>query len=133
MTSLTTRIELTGPFFERDPEKTVRQNIQEMLDALSGEMQDLVRSDIASRAMPRSTGWSLGHTLGYTTSPRSGKHWQLWAAVGAVTAGMDAKDAIRTKAAAASIERRWHPYRNVKSAVYRARAVASANLSKGLE
>ena len=56
-----------------------------------------------------------------------------WAAVGAVTSGMSAKDAIRTKAAAATIERRWGPYRRAKSAVYRSRALISADLTKGLE
>jgi hypothetical protein len=43
---------------------------------------------------------------------------------------MDRADAIRTKAAAASIERRWHPFRRVAAAGRRA---AKANLTKGLE
>lgn len=128
-----TRIQLSGDFFKNDPAVTVQENIGTMLNALAVEMQGAVRSDIASHRMPHSTGWSVAHTLGYTTSPNTGKHWRAWAAVGAVTAGMSRKDAIRTKAAAASIERRWHPYRRVRSAIYRARAVLSANLTKGIE
>jgi hypothetical protein len=46
---------------------------------------------------------------------------------------MDAAQAKRTMAAAASVERRFHPFRNVKSGVYRARAVLTANLTKGIE
>jgi autotransporter-associated beta strand protein len=62
-----------------------------------------------------------------------GGRWGTWAVVSANTAGMSAKDAIRTKAAAATIERRWHPFRNVKGAVYRARPLLTADLTKGLD
>lgn len=131
---VTTTVSLEGNFFRHDPGRTLYQNIGDMLEAMSGEMQTAVRADITANAgsMPGYSGWSWAHTLGYTTSPKTGKHWALWAAVGAVTQGMSAKDAIRTKAAAASIERRWHPFRQVKSAVYRSRALISADLAKDL-
>ena len=134
MTQVTSKVELSGNFFRKDPGKTIRHNIRDMLEALAPEMQRDVRGEIAGHAgsMPAYTGWTLEHTLGYVTSPRTGRRWQLWAAVGTVTAGMDRKDAVRTKAAAATIETRWHPFRKVKSAVYRSRAVISADLTKGL-
>ena len=133
--SVTSKVQLEGDFFKRDPGKTFRANVRDMLDELASWMEAEVRSDIASHAgsMPGYTGWSHGHTIGYTTSAKTGKRWGTWAAVGAVTAGMSAKDAIRTKAAAATIERRWHPYRNVKSGVYRSRPIITANLTEGLE
>ena len=132
---VTTKVELSGNFFTKDPAKTVRGNIRDMLAALAEEMEEQVQDQIEARAgqMPRSVGWSRAHVKGYVTSPKTGKRWQLWAAVGSVTTGMDASTAIRTKAAAATIERRWHPYRKVKSGVFRARALISADLSKGLE
>lgn len=132
---VTTKIELSGNFFTHDPGKTLYANIGTMLDALAPEMERAVRDDISAHAgsMPNYSGWSWAHTEGYTISPKTGKVWALWAAVAAVTAGMDAKDARRTKAAAASIERRWRPYRRVKSAVYRSRALISADLAKNLE
>jgi hypothetical protein len=83
--------------------------------------------------MPYYTGWTLAKNVGYTTSKKTGRRWTTYAAVGTVTAGMDAKDAIRTKAAAATIERRWHPYRNLKGGLYRARPLITADLAKGLE
>jgi hypothetical protein len=46
---------------------------------------------------------------------------------------MDARDAIRTKAAASSVEGRFRPFRRVTSALRRSRAVLSANLTEGLE
>ena len=130
--SVTTKVVLSGDFFTKDPTKTIRENIGDMLEALSGEMESQVKREIASHVMPRSVGWSYAHTVGYVVSPKTGRHWRYWAAVAALTTGMNKKDAIRTKAAAASIERRWHPYRRVKSGVYRARSLVSADLSRGL-
>jgi len=133
--SVTTKVTLEGDFFKRDPGKTLRANIRDMLDALARWMEAEVRAEIAARQgqMPGWTGWSFRQTKGYTTSGKTGKRWQTWAAVGAVTTGMSKRDAVRTKAAAASIERRFHPYRRVKSGVYRARPIVSANLTKGIE
>ena len=133
--SVTTKVELRGDFFTKDPAKTVRGNIRDMLEALSDEMEHETRGQIADHAsqMPYWTGHTLRQTKGYVTSPKTGKRWQLWAAVGVVTTGMDKKDAIRTKAAAATIERRWHPFRRVKSGVYRSRAVISADLTEGID
>lgn len=133
--NVTTYVELSGPFFQRDPGKTLYRNIGDMLEKLAAEMQAGVQSDIASHAaeMPAYTGWTHDHAIGYTTSRVTGKRWALWAAVGEVTAGMDKKTAIRTKAAAATIEKRFHPYRRVKSAVYHARAILSADLAKGMD
>lgn len=131
---VTTKIELSGDFFRRDPGKTLRQNVRDMNDGLAAWMEAEVQSDIAAHAssMPGYTGWSRDHIVGRTSS-NSGKRWGTWAVVSANTNGMDRKDAIRTKAAAATIERRWHPFRRVKSGVYRARPLITANLSKGLE
>lgn len=132
---VTTKIELSGNFFTHDPGRTLYSNIGTMLDKLAAELQTGVRADIAAHQgeMPYWTGWSQSHAIGYRTGVKTGKHWALWAAVGEVTAGMSRADAIRTKAAAASIERRFHPYRHAKDAVYRSRALISANLAKNLE
>lgn len=128
-----TKVELSGDFFRHDPGKTLYRNIGAMLEGLAGEMESIVASDIRSLSLPYSTGWTADHVRGYTQSPVTGKHWALWAAVGVPTTGMSREQAIRTKAAAASIEARFHPFRRVKSDVYRSRAVLSANLTKHLE
>ena len=131
--SVTSKVQLEGDFFKRDPGKTFRANVRDMLDELASWMETEVRSDIASHAgsMPGYTGWSRDHTVGRTSW--GGNRWGTWAAVEASTEGIATKQAIRTKAAAASIERRWHPYRNVKSGVYRSRPIITANLTEGLE
>jgi hypothetical protein len=130
---VTAKVELAGDFFRRDPGKTLRGNVRSMLDALAAEMERVVRDEIAGHAgaMPRYTGWTTAHTVGRTES-YSGKRWGTWAVVSANTQGMSARDATRTKAAAASIERRWHPYQRVKGAVYRSRALLRADLTEDL-
>jgi hypothetical protein len=131
---VTSKVELSGDFFKRDPGKTLRQNVRSMLDALAAEMERLVQDEIAGHAgaMPRYTGWSHLHTVGRTAS-YSGKRWGTWAVVSANTQGMSKADAKRTKAAAVTIEQRWHPYRKVKGAVYRSRALLRADLTEGLD
>lgn len=130
---VTSKVELFGPLFHRDPAKTFRQNVREMLDALAEELEAMTQEDIASHesSMPGWTGWTLRNVVGRTESV-SGKRWGTWAVVSENTSGMSAKDAIRSKASASGIERRWHPFRRVKSAVYRSRAVIRADLSEGL-
>jgi hypothetical protein len=127
------QVTLDGPFFRRDPGKTFRQNVRDMLDVLSGEMEAFVRGEIAGHAgsMPGYSGWTWAHTIGRTEN-YMGKRWGTWAVVSANTNQMSARDAIRTKAAAATIERRWHPYRKAKSAVYRSRALIRADLTEGI-
>lgn len=134
MVSTTTKVTLEGNFFRRDPGKTLRANVRDMLDELAAWMEGEVQSQVSGHAgsMPAYTGWSRDHTVGRTES-LAGKRWGTWAVVSANTEGMSKADAIRTKAAAATIERRWHPYRAVKSGVYRSRPLLTANLTEGLE
>lgn len=134
MTTLTTDVTLEGPFFRRDPGKTLRGNVRDLMDALAEQMQSDVRTEIAAHAgsMPNYSGWTWAHIRGRTVS-RTGKRWGTWARVSAYTEDLDAKEAKRTKAAAATIERRWHPWRAAKRNVYRSRALLTADLTKGLD
>jgi len=134
MVDVTTQITLEGNFFVRSPGKTLRMNVRDMNDGLASWMEAEVKSGIAAHAgeMRHWTGWSRDHVVGRTSST-AGKRWGTWAVVSANTAGMSRADAIRTKAAAATIEKRWHPFRAVKSGVYRSRPLITANLTKHLE
>jgi hypothetical protein len=133
MTDLTTRVDFTGPFFTHSPGATLRGNIKAMMTALSKEMEADVRGQIDAKAgaMEFYTGWTRSHVIGRAES-LSHKPWLATAVVSANTNGMSAKDAIRTKAAAASIERRFHPFRRTASAVRGSRALL-ADLARGLE
>jgi hypothetical protein len=130
----TFRVELSGPFFERDPAKTVRGNIRDMLDEVAKLGEAQVRTLIEGHrgSMPYSKGWTAAHVRGRTRS-LSGRRWQLSAVISADTSGMSKHDAIRTKAAASTIEARWHPFRSTKNDIARSRAILGANLTKGIE
>lgn len=133
--SLIGKARLEGDFFTRNPGKTLSNNVQGMLAKLAEWMEEEVRAGVASAAgsMPHGTGYTRAHVRGYTTSRKTGKQWRTWAAVGLPTDGMDRAQAIRTKAAGASIERRFHPFRRVKSGIYASRPIIQANLARGLE
>jgi hypothetical protein len=121
------RVDFTGPFFTKDPAKTLRQNIADMMDRLAAEGERDVKQQISGY-----TGWTHSRVRGRTSS-LGGKRWAVTAVISTDTSGMSARDAIRTKAAAASIERRFHPFRRTSTALRRARAVVAANLTKGME
>ncbi len=129
----TKSVAFSGPFFTKDPVKTFRQNVRSLMDAVATEGESAVRSEIESHAgqMRRYTGHTARSVRGRTSS-LSGKRWQVSAVVSTDTGGMDRTEAIRTKAAGASIERRWHPFRRVASALRRSKAAISADLTKGM-
>ena len=128
------RVDFSGPFFTKDPVKTIRANIRDMMDALAAEGERDVQQQIAGRAgsMPAYTGWTHDHVRGRTES-LAGKQWAVSAVVSMNTTGMAAKDAIRTQAAAAGIEARFHPFRRTTTAIRRSRKIMAANLVKGIE
>lgn len=127
-TSLEVRFE--GGFFERDPAKTIGHNIELMLEQLAAESEATVKALIERHRseMPHWTGWTRDHVVGRVRST-SGKRWYRHAAVSVSTAGMSARLAKRTKAAGASIERRFRPFRLVARVIRRHRADLTAGLS----
>ncbi len=134
-----TTIDLSGPFFEKDPRKTFRQNVRTMLDAMAAEGEADVRAQlgvIGSATLP-------GLVRGYTTSIRTGRHWVLSGAVGHVTSRLDKTAATRANAilygrrkgnhgVTVGVEGRAHPYRKTKNRLNRSRAVNVAELTKGM-
>lgn len=132
--NLQVKVALEGPFFRGDPKKTFYANLRDLNDKIAAELEQDVRADILANepAMPYWTGFTRDHVLGYTTSSVTGKRWAVYGAVGLPTAGFDATQARRTKAAGASIEGRFHPFARARRAVYHSRALLTADLTKGL-
>lgn len=126
-----TTVTLSGPFFSNDPKRLFDDNVVDMLEGVAAEQEREVRAQIASHAgqMPHYTGWSAEHVVGRVESLQ-GHQWHRHAVVSESIEGMSRKAAIRTRAAAAGIEGRWHPYRRVASATRR--AIRDADLTKGM-
>ena len=134
------RAELSGPFFTRDPAKTIRENIKTVLDELAKRGERQVKALIAGKPGAR---YVVDNVRGYTTSTKSGRRWELSVAVNLIPSG-DRAAAIRSAAilygrrkgthgTTIGIEERWHPFRNTKNDIARSRAFLTANLTKGIE
>ena len=130
-----TKVDLSGPFFERNPKATVQKNVMDFLDKLAEYGQARVQKAIEGKRgkMPYSKGWTRDHVVGRTRAElaRGGKRWVTTAVVSANTDGMTRKDAIRTLAAASSIEGRWRPFKSAAFAM--AAKSRGVDLTRGLE
>lgn len=138
MTRIKTTIDLSGPFFSRDPRKTFRENVRVLMDAVAAEGERDVRSALQSgegRRRPVSAGVLparvSAHAIGRTSSI-SGKRWAVTAVVSVRNRGMSKRQGTALMAAAASLERRFHPFRRTTSRLRKSRAVNQAELSRGL-
>ena len=129
---LAAKVTLSGDFFTKDVGATMSHNARNMMEALGVEMERATKDIVAALPMPYSTGRQLRQAIGRAHA-NQGKRWTYWATVSANTYGMDKAHAISTKAAAVSMEKRFHPYRRVKGGVYRLRPILTANLTKGLD
>jgi hypothetical protein len=130
-------VELTGPFFEHDPGKTLRGNIEQMMEGVAEEGQRLVRSVLAAGESTREPIARLSpdrvsqHAIGRVRS-LSGKKWRATAVISVNNSGLSRVQGISLMAAASSLEGRFHAFRRTASAIRRARAILNADLTKGL-
>lgn len=121
-----------GPFFDRDPTRTLDENVRDFLDRFAEEGErDLVAriSSIPPRGVR--TGQTRAKVRGRTRA-HSGKRWKRTAVIGIPNVGMTETEAISTYAAMAGIERRYHPVRDMASALNSATAISSADLTRGM-
>lgn len=104
------------------------------MDDLAAEGERAVKAQMAAKAgqMPHYTGHTAAAVRGRTKS-LANKRWLVSAVISTDTSGMDRKEAIRTKAAAAQMEGRFHMFRLTAGAMRRSRKVLAANLTKGME
>ena len=90
-------VELSGPFFTRDPRKTLRANIRAYMDRIA----EVGEAEIARRMTgSREANATRGHVWGRTSSV-TGKRWAVTARVSVDTRGLDKQQAVRRMAIAA--------------------------------
>jgi len=140
----TLAIELSGPFFERQPGKTFRQNIRGYM----ARVAEVAAADIQARlgAGGPEGASTRPHVVGRTRS-LTGRQWACTARVSVSTAGLTRPEAIRRMAIAAGrhtpvsrtgrnlgttrgAEGRTHAFRDAKKAITDA---AQANVGLLLE
>jgi len=148
MTEMRTSVDLIGPFF-RDPEKTVRTNIHDFLEKVAAEGQEAVRSNfpVGSGDDPHPGAGRAG-VIGRVES-MTGKRWALHAVISAQfiypwsrggRGGTHIRSGRRMVLNSANaqyrggkMERKLHMFANVSRSLRSSRAVAGANLSRGIE
>jgi hypothetical protein len=136
------RIELTGAFFERDVQKTMDQNIRDMLLALAAEGQRTIQE-----RSPRRTGAFVGGIVGRVESLRGAPWWQH-AVVSAThvypwhehrgsqisrDGGRRGENRASAQYRGGKLEAKYHMFRAVAQQMRSGRTVLAANLTKGLE
>lgn len=135
-------IELSGPFFQRDPGRTFGGNVRLLMDRIAEEGERDLKSRLAQVPRRHGTGDTARRIVGRTRS-LSGRRWAATTVIGipkpeAATAYSDARksprqEAISSYAALARIEKLAHPVRDL---VRDLRKVAEANadeLLKGID
>lgn len=81
------RVELKGPFFVRDPRKTFRHNIRDLMDRIA----DVAERDVRARLHPGPSADAVRSKIRGRTKSLSGQRW-------AVTAVVSATDPSLTRA-----------------------------------
>lgn len=140
MTEIRTATAFSGPFFERDPKETVRQNIRDMLVALAAEGQSQVQA-----VFPVKTGAGRAGVVGRVQS-MTGKPWYLnavvseqhvypWGTHRGATIRSGRRRVANHGAAeyrGGKLERKLGMFARVNRQLQQSRAVIAADLSKGL-
>lgn len=149
MVRVTSTVNLSGPFFERDPAGRLKANFADMMAVVAAEMERDVAAQISARrgSMPGWSGFALSRVVGRTKA-LDGKPWALTAVVSLNYQGLSAADARRLMAEGAGrhtprsirpngttlgIEQRWHPFRRTARSTRAAIKAQTVNLTKGLE
>lgn len=122
---LVTRVELSGPFFTRDPGKTLRGNVERLLDELAAQGEQAVRE-----LAPVRTGAFRAGIRGRTVS-LTGRKWSSHAVVSATHVypwpGGGGKQYRGGK-----IEARRHLFRRTTTALRASGKIARADLTEGM-
>ena len=130
------QVDLSGPFFQRDPAATFGENVRRMLDGIAQEGERAIQAALGAgtgRAPISLIGDRVAqHVVGRTRS-LSGKRWAMTAVVSVNNSGWSPRQGVALMAAASTLERRFHPFRKTASQLRSARAVLAANLTRGIE
>jgi hypothetical protein len=127
---------MSGPFFTKDPKKTFRQNVRDMMDQLAAAGESDVRAQMQAGEGSRkplrgiSPDRVSGHVRGRVDS-LAGKRWALNAVVSVNNSRLSRQGGISLMAAASRVESETHAFRRTAA---RSRKVSKmTDLMDGLE
>jgi len=129
----TASVDFSGPFFRKDPEKTIMENMHTFMQGIADEGAKAAREGLMTgsggRAMIRELGDRVAdHVIG-RTSALSGKRWAAAAVIQVLNEGYDDRAGTSLMAAASYVEGRTAAIRRVTRNIN----ANKADLTKGLE
>lgn len=126
-------VDLSGPFFTKDPAKTFRENVRRMLEGLAEEGANTVRAAWPKGSTPADPhpGAGAAGTIGRIKS-LSGKPWAMTAVVSA-TFVYPWPHGGQKQYRGGKAEARVGMFRRTANAMRSSRTVLAANLVEGLE
>lgn len=136
-TKITTTIDRSGPFFQRDPTRTFRQNVRVLMDKVAEAGEADVKAQLRQGEGGRKKLRGItpprvsGHVVGRTRNLR-GKRWAVTAVVSVNNSGLSKRQGVSLMAASAMLEGRLHAFRRTTNRVRRARSVNVDELLKGI-
>ena len=122
-----TTIDLSGPFFEKDPVKTLSENVQTMLEAVAKEGE----SDVAAQAAGHQKSGAFYRGIEGRVRSVAGKHW-LRTAVVSETHVYPWPGGGSKQYRGGKLEAKYHMFRTTATRLRRSRAVNQAELTKGM-
>lgn len=140
-TRITAKAEYIGPFFHKDLDKTIEENVQALLQgfARAGE-EDIVRKLSAGQDARRELAIEgidvtrVAQRVEGRVRSMTGAPWHRWAVVSPTREGLNPKQAIGLYASAAEIENKTHIFRTTMTSLRRAvKEMKQADLTRGLE
>jgi hypothetical protein len=134
--SFQTRITTTGPFFTRDPAKTLSENIHTMMKAIASEGATDVRGQMRmgenSRAPVKALGTHVSsHVVGELRRYPVGPNYSLRVIVR--NRGLSRAQGISLMAAASYVEGATRAFAKTRRRIMAARAINTAELTRGLQ
>lgn len=127
----------SGPFFTRDPEKTITENVHKMMLAIAEEGATAARTSMrqgeGQRDLVRELGVRASDYVVGRVKSRAGTPWLRAAVVQVLNEGLSAGEGRSLMAAASAVEGETHTFRNIARQLRSARAVLRANLTEGIE
>lgn len=130
-----TSIDLSGPFFTKDPRRTFRQNIRDFMDVVAKEGEEDVKTQMRSGEGGRKPMRGIqparvsGHVVGRTRS-LGNRRWSTTAVVSVNNTGLTQRQGVTLMAAASVLERRHRYFRRTLSRLRK--AGKTVDLLKGL-
>jgi hypothetical protein len=129
-------IDVSGPFFQRDPRKTFRANVRVMMRRIEEEGEaDVIQQQHVGEGSRAEISHGLGrvsqHVVGRVTSV-TGRPWQVTAVVSVNNSGFSGAEGIALMAAASRVEAETHAFRRTTTRLRKARAINAAELLKGI-